>query len=148
MNTQKTNNQITTELGGDWKNSFSKNCQLNGSWKTVYLTESDLEVVYRQHRKHVKKVMKECLEVAAELGLTRQMQVVAAVGMFERSCHSVYSFVANALDYKVRLERKKSFLQAVNEDSNAEAEKEGGKSSSNKRCKQAPKKCVICGGVV
>ena len=85
--------------------AFAKNCQINGWWLRISLSNDELLAVETQHREYAKQIIQQCLDDAQHIGLKNKKAVILATALFDKRCHKIYTYISNALDEKVKQAR-------------------------------------------
>ena len=86
--------------------TISQNFRYNGGWKTLNLTEQELEILRECHRDQTIKTMKKCvtdvmLEIPHVVDLTP-----TACALFEARAEKFFTWVQRALKDKTRMARE------------------------------------------
>ena len=96
---QDDGNDSQTGEGVDFKIRFSQNYRNgDGSFKTVTLTDEELEALRNAHREHCVEVLKECED---DYPNDRELQLV----MFDKRADKIFTWIQQGLDEKVRMTR-------------------------------------------
>ena len=79
---------------------YSQNYRdLNGTWKTVKLTIEELTELRDAHRQHCIQILEECED---DYPNDKELQLAG----FDKRCDKIFTWIQQALDQKVRQERK------------------------------------------
>jgi len=85
--------------------TISQNFMYNGVWKTLSLTEQELEILRALHRDHTIETMKQCIKDV----MTEMPQIVdltpAACALFEARAEKAFTWTQRALKDKTRKAR-------------------------------------------
>jgi hydroxylamine reductase (hybrid-cluster protein) len=71
----------------------------NGKFRTTALSEQELEKIREAHRQHCQQILSECSEDYPE-----ESELILAV--FDKRCDKIYTWIQQALDEKVRQQRR------------------------------------------
>jgi len=77
---------------------FSANYKNGNGWKSVMLTDAELESIRGAHKRHCEKIIDECHKEYPESKLM-------ALAMFEKRADKVFTWIQQALDMKIRQRR-------------------------------------------
>jgi len=84
---------------------ISQNFKYGESWKTLSLTENEIEVLRESHRDHTLAVMKQSIkDVAKELTEIKDITPIACA-LFEARAEKLFTWVQRALQDKTRSAR-------------------------------------------
>jgi len=73
---------------------YTQSFNEKGIWKTMCLTEEEVEQVIQEHKKISNKILKECLEDCLN------SEIVSA--LFESRCPKLYTLMQNRLQDKIK----------------------------------------------
>lgn len=96
---QDDGNGSQTGEGVDFKIGFSQNYRNgDGSFKTIVLSDEELEDIREAHKKHCIDIMSDCMEDFPD---DRELQLA----MFDKMADKIFTWIQQGLDEKVRTTR-------------------------------------------